>query len=460
MPAGLDNLKHLVVLMMENRSFDHMLGFLQSDTYPIEGLAAVPANPPAIGEEPVPVTSDARASGDLNPDPGHDFANVNVQIFGNPQGVAGQDSMQGFVRDYALVSNDPAHGANIMKCFNERSLPVLSTLAKQYAVCDRWYSSLPGPTIPNRMFAHAATSLGSVVQDPDCWNLKTIFEVLDSDPDNPNDYRIYHHGFGTILLTVQHLLADQHGFREYNQFADDCKNGKLPAYTFIEPRYSDDTSNNSLFLANDQHPNHDVWEGEALIAEVYQSLVKNKGLWKSTLLLILYDEHGGIFDHVLPPSLQPPYLPPSTDPPFQFDRLGLRVPAVLVSPYIKPATIDSTPYEHSSIVATVRKLFAPKAGPLTVRDAAAKTFDGIFNLEEPRTDVVSFPDALAAAPVSLPGPRQPTELAMTMAGAMQRALQKVGKVPPQSLESIYTSTDATNFIRAAAQAHPGNNDGN
>jgi phospholipase C len=449
-------IKHLVVLMMENRSFDHMLGFLQSDTFKIEGIASGASNPPATGDLPVVASPDALASGDLNPDPGHDLINVNVQIFGNQQGIPDGPLMQGFVRDYALVSNDVAHGNKIMKCFNERSLPVLSTLARQYAVCDHWFSSVPGPTIPNRMFAHAATSLGSVVQDPDCWNLKTIYEVLDSDPNNPSDYRIYHHNFGTILLTVQHLVHDQHGFREYNQFDSDCRNGDLPAYTFIEPRYSDDTSAGSLFVASDQHPNHDVWEGEALIAEVFHSIVKNKSLWQSTLLLIVYDEHGGIFDHVPPPALTQPFLPASVDPAFSFDRLGIRVPAVLVSPFIKPGTIDSTQYEHSSIVATVRKLFAPSAGPLTVRDAAAKTFEGILNLDTARNDVPIFPDAVAAGPTPPSGPRQPTELAITMAESMQRALQHQGIVPTQNLNSMYTSADATNFMRAAAQSQKGN----
>jgi phospholipase C len=449
-------IKHLVVLMMENRSFDHMLGFLQSDAYKIEGLAGGWSNPSATDGLPVQATPDARASGDLNPDPGHDFVNVNVQIFGNQQGTPDRPLMQGFVRDYALVSNDAVHGNNIMKCFDERSLPVLSTLAKQYAVCDHWFSSVPGPTIPNRMFAHAATSLGSVVQDPDCWNLKTIYEVLDSDPNNPNDYRIYHHNFGTILLTVQHLVHDQHGFREFNQFDADCRKGDLPAYTFIEPRYSDDTSGGSLFVCNDQHPNHDVWEGEALIADVFHSIVRNKALWESTLLLIVYDEHGGIFDHVSPPALTPPLLPASVNPPFAFDRLGVRVPAVLVSPFIEVGTINASQYEHSSIVATVRKLFAPAAGPLTVRDAVAKTFEGILNRDTPRTDVPKFPDAVKARPAAPAGPRQPTELAITMAQLMQRALQHQGAAPPQNLETIYSSSDATDFIRTAAQSQKGN----
>src|ERR1700722_16591965 len=127
--------QHLVVLMLENRSFDHMLGLLKSPTYDIDGLDGTETNPSAIdGAPPVVVTPDARTVHDLNPDPGHDFLNVNVQIFGNAAGAQSGPPMQGFVQDYALVSDQAAHGANIMKCFTAATLPVLSTLAKEYAV--------------------------------------------------------------------------------------------------------------------------------------------------------------------------------------------------------------------------------------------------------------------------------------------------------------------------------------
>jgi len=139
--------RHLVVLMLENRSFDHMLGFLQSPEYPIEGLTGNEINPSAAeGGLPVVVSRDAHSVHDLNPDPGHDFIDVNVQIFGNKDGIPGGPTMQGFVQDYALVSNHVEQGANVMKCFTADTLPVLSTLAQQYAVCDHWYSSVPGPT--------------------------------------------------------------------------------------------------------------------------------------------------------------------------------------------------------------------------------------------------------------------------------------------------------------------------
>src|SRR5215469_11666295 len=142
--------RHLVVLMLENRSFDHMLGFLKSDDYAIEGLNGDETNDPVNDNElPVRVSRDAHSAHDLNPDPGHDFIDVNVQIFGNKDGTPNGALMRGFVRDYALVSNHAEQGANIMKCFSVNTLPVLSTLAREFAVCDHWYSSVPGPSIPN-----------------------------------------------------------------------------------------------------------------------------------------------------------------------------------------------------------------------------------------------------------------------------------------------------------------------
>ncbi len=246
--------------------------------------------------------------------------------------------MKGFVRNYATINATHRHGASVMKCFAPASLPVLTTLATQFAVCDRWFSSVPGPTVPNRMFTHGGWSLGLVEPDPDLHDLKTIFEVFDREM--RGDYRIYHHDGFTVLLSVGHLIEDQHGFRDYNRFVSDCAKGDLPAYTIIEPRYANDTLTGSFFAANDQHPNHDVMEGERLIRDVYTAIRGNDALWPSTLLLIVHDEHGGIFDHVPPPAIAAwdPTLPG-----FKFDRLGVRVPAVLVSPFIPPRTIMSTP---------------------------------------------------------------------------------------------------------------------
>jgi phospholipase C len=443
---------HLVVLMLENRSFDHMLGFLRSPEYPIDGLSGDEANPSSDGGPDVRVSHNALAAGDLNPDPGHDFEDVNVQLFGNRAPVAGAPAtMKGFVRSYATIDATSRHGASIMKCFAPSSLPILSTLAREYAVCERWFSSVPGPTIPNRMFAHAGTSLYRVVPDPDLSGLHTIFERFDTDAAfHAADYRIYHQDGFTLLLTVPHLIEDRHGFRDYNRFAEDCRHGDLPAYTFIEPRYVNDARAGSFFAANDQHPDHDVMEGERLIRDVYLAIRRNDTLWHSTLLLITYDEHGGIYDHVPPPDI-PATGDPSVDNTFMFDRLGLRVPAVLVSPYIAPRTIVRTQFEHSSIIGTVRKLFGPGSLPLG-RDATAATFgfETIPHVDTPRTDRIRFPRRLASA-AAPPGDTRATELARLMVRQTHRGLRRVGLRPSIDAERVISDQQASDYMRAAAR---------
>jgi phospholipase C len=453
--------RHLIVLMLENRSFDHMFGFLKSETYDIDGLTGGETNSSAVdGDPPIQVTRDARTVHDLNPDPGHDFINVNMQIYGNSAGQQTGPTMQGFVQDYALVSNQAAHGANIMKCFTAETLPVLSTLAAQYAVCDHWFSSVPGPTIPNRLFGHGAHSAGSLVQDiavaPS--KLKTIFEVMD-DPNNPNTFRIYIDG-SSVLLANLYLIHNQSGFHSYSEFRSDCLKGDLPAYTFIEPRYDDDPDNGRF--SRSQHPDFPVDEGEGLIAEVYTAL-RDSPLWEDSLLLIVYDEHGGIFDHKLPPRLTPdpqfPPVPASTDPPFAFDRLGVRVPAVFVSPYIKAGTIITQQFDHCSIVATVRKLFCIDKAPFNWREAQAATFDEILNLptDQVRKDRVVLPNPVVSPPLAgaarakiPPAIRKPTDLTIAMAKAMEYSMETLGLKPTMRVSQIYTAQDATNYLRQAA----------
>jgi len=450
--------EHLVVLMMENRSFDHMLGFLRTDDYPIEGLdpTNAPTNDPGTGDPAVPVTRDALTVSDLNPDPAHDFLNVNVQIFGNKGGTPAGPLMQGFVKDYIAVSNDPQKGSRVMKCFTAKTLPVLSTLAQKYAICDHWFSAVPGSTIPNRLFAHAAHSGGSLTQDAILapLKLKTIFEVMD-DPENPYSYRIYTGtAGGSILLTNLYLIHNQSGFHPYSEFKNDCAKGDLPAYTFIEPRYDDDVQNG--VYANSQHPDFPVDEGETLIAEVYSAL-RNSPLWQTTLLLIVYDEHGGIFDHVPPPTLAPdpqfPAVPASSNPSFQFDRLGVRVPAVLVSPLIRSGTIITKRFDHCSIVATVRKLFCLDKTPFNWREAQAATFDDVLNLTPAnvRNDKVvpPAPFASAGAPPR-PKVRTPSDLTMYMAQGMQAAADALGVTLNAHVSDIYSAQDAVNFLRQAS----------
>ncbi len=399
MPAPLDQIKHLVVLMMENRSFDHMLGFMAAPDYPIDGLTGSETNPNSQ-EKDVPVTDDADFSGGLTPDPGHHFPDVNLQIFGNYEGRNdGGPLMKGFVVSYEKHTHDVGKSARIMNCFSPDKVPVLSTLARQYAVCDRWFSSVPGPTLPNRSYMHSATSIGRVDMSP-IWRDEstTIYELLDKFGVSA---KIYYHDW-SVAMTFK-MLADGQSkwFGLFDDFNRACSKNTLPAYSFIEPRYNAQDAGSQVFEANDQHPDHNVADGEQLIKDVYNAIRKNPDVWASTLLVITYDEHGGLYDHVTPPATVNPDGKIAQDtgenvatiPPFDFTRLGIRVPTVLVSPYITPGTIDSAVYDHTSIIATARKLFLganADSNFLTARDKQANTFEHVLTLAQARTDTVTF----------------------------------------------------------------------
>lgn len=387
MTNSFDKIQNFVVLALENRSFDHMLGFLKRDGFGVDGLSGnetVPVDPTVPGGAVVSVTDNANYRGDFNldpaneksfVDPNHDVSAVAEQLFGDPP------TNRGFVLNYRKQpKNTDAHARNIVRCFSADKLPVLTTLVKEFAVCDHWHSSVPGPTWPNRLFLHAASSGGHIdnnLHEAD-YDIDTIYDRLDA---ANKSWRIYFHDLPqSIALT--HLQRDfviRRGFRLFGDFIEAARVGLLPAYSFIEPRYSDFFS----LKANDQHPPHDVALGEHLIADVYEA-VRSSPQWEQTLLVVTWDEHGGIYDHEPPPNTVDPD-PAATarvNSGFTFDRLGVRVPTVLISPYIKRGKIDSTIYDHTSLLATVEKRFALAA--LTQRDATANTFENVLELADAR----------------------------------------------------------------------------
>ena len=407
MAAGLDNLKHIVVLMMENRSFDHMLGFAQSDAWQIDGLKGDESNADSQGEIAT-VSDDARYAGDFTPDPGHAVFDTLTQLYGDPIAPVTQDpTMSGFVRSYEGKNLGPQDAHRIMKCFPPDRLPTLVSLAQQFCVCDRWFSSVPGPTFPNRAYAHGATSVGRVDMGVDWLDMsKTLYELL---AENNLDSRIYYHD-STMAMTFKGLMNQGKYFDQIDDFYSDCSKNRLPVYSFLEPRYSNsvDDSTNTFLSASDQHPDHNVEEGELLIHRVFNAVWNNPAVRNSTLLVVVYDEHGGLYDHVPPPKTVNPDgknwngSADATDPPFDFTRLGVRVPAVLISPYIKAGTIDHNVYDHSSITATVCKLFLKNVAnaSLTNRDRQANTFEGNITLNVPRAVEPTFTPLPLQAPIN------------------------------------------------------------
>ncbi len=300
----------------------------------------------------------------------------------------------------------------IMACMDPDTVPVLATLARNFTVCSRWFSSVPGATWPNRNFAHCGSSAGTVDIAAGFYNESTIFDRVE---EAGRDWAIYRDPDSVAQVMAFDALwtADRTPrWRLIDDFADDVAAGRLPAYTFIEPCHSGDRSNS-------QHPGNndydggvdsagrvDFQRGETLIADVYEAL-RTWEHFDKTLLVVTYDEHGGFYDHVAPPTdAVPPGPPVPADsrrliqwflrqPPVDFDFtiLGPRVPAIVIGGRV-PHRPESTRFDHSAIPATVRRLFAPGSESLSRREAVSNTFDGLATLATGRGSDPGSPDAL------------------------------------------------------------------
>jgi phospholipase C len=411
-----DLIKHIVVLMMENRSFDHLLGFMKSEDGTIRGVLGDDYSNTTTAGTMVPVTDGAAYQGRLF-DPGHEFADVFFQMYGKPVGaVAGDPDMSGFAQNYEQQAG-AGRGGDVMRCFRPAQLPVLSALARSYAVCDAWFSSIPGPTLPNRAFAHFGTSFGRLDMSPDYFRAQpSIYQRLRQAGKQGKIY-YYDQASGTQGLTF--LLSDQSKFFGLlGDFKRDCKKDTLPDYVFIEPNYKDHDG----ILACDQHPDNNVRAGDNFIREIYEAIRQNDKVWKSTVFLVVWDEHGGLFDHEIPPAVSHLDGFRSTSPPFAFDRLGVRVPAVVISPYVEAGTVDHTVYEHASIPATVTEQFIgdPQVNAPFAREKWAATYLHLLQDQPPRTDWPSF-----VAPVKVARSRTHALAARPAAPELSRPLSSL-----------------------------------
>jgi phospholipase C len=441
-------IEHVVVLMLENRSFDHLLGYLPHPDPAFDGLggAGVFTNPGWAGGPPVAASPDAKVVLPFGPDHSHDA--VMEQLAPDR---AGNPTNQGFVTSYERKGRglDPpqfggllgplanwwlsrsagsaqpvtGRGPLAMACQPPGQMPVLGRLASEFAVCTRWFCSVPGETWPNRNFAHAATSDGETAIQIRPYTNRTIFEVLE---DNGADWRIYHDDTPQVwAFPALWDTPERHAkWFPLDHFTRHVAAGELTAYTFIEPNHrpplhtlDHDPLIGIPDVSNSQHPENnlvsnaaydsfsltgdcDLARGERLIATVYEALRANPEVFGRTLLLVTYDEHGGLYDHVPPPTGVPsPGGAPSgvgrvqralfyrKTRAFDFTMLGPRVPAVVISPQVRAGTVDTGTYDHASIPATLRTLFAPGASPLTRRDAWAAPFHELASLPAARTDL-------------------------------------------------------------------------
>jgi phospholipase C len=408
--------QHVFVLMLENRSFDHMLGF--STVSGRDAETGVPTQVDGLtGNESNffngSIYTVLKSADVVMPaDPGHEFTNVLEQLCGRgttyPSGGAYPAiNKSGFVASYAATGGSAAPGT-VLKCFAPEQLPILTALAREFAVCDNWHASMPGPTWPNRMFVHAASSggldhsptTGEIVQ----WETIGGFQfkagtIFDSLRKKAVNYRLYAGDDFPMVAALKGIsLFDIH---HYCEFAQDLRQESFPyGYVFIEPSYD---VLNEYRNSTSQHPLTDITLGEALIKETYEAL-RGSALWETSVLIITWDEHGGFYDHVNPPAA---VAPGDSEPKgehnqygFTFEQYGPRVPALVISPLIPKNTIDHRLYDHASIPAMLNALFG--VGFLTARDARANCPDKLLSLPAARQDtpaLLSSPPAAAARPV-------------------------------------------------------------
>lgn len=347
-----DNLKkidHVVVLLMENRSFDHMLGYLKLEAgrEEVDGLAADMSN--SFKGKSYPVHHlDSTVLG-KDQDPCHDGDCVAEQL---------SNGNAGFVSNYAAHHpNDPDPGI-VMGYYDGSDLPLYDHLAREFTICDRWFCSVDGATWPNRLYAVTGRADGSKGNKRiPIYSLPSFVRHLDA---QRVSWRWYCHDVATLRVTDEKYRVGSFSHFAYfdrrspfarKSFLDDAAEGNLAAVSWIDPNFVD-VSFVGPSGSNDDHPPSDVMSGQELVLKLYNAVI-NSPRWDKTMLVITYDEHGGFFDHV-------PTLPAEDDNP-KFRRYGLRVPALVVSPWVERGKVSSTVFDHTSIIKTILLRFCRKA---------------------------------------------------------------------------------------------------
>lgn len=457
---------NIFVFMLENHSFDHLLGF--SGLPGVKGLTGDESNTVSSTGKSYKVVENANDPMPIGP--GHEFMDTLGQLCGTtvanpfPKGPYPTISNSGFIDSYVEMgastatssAADQPQASDVMHCCNSaQQVPVLYWLAKEFAVCDTWYSSMPGPTWPNRLFAMGGSSAG-LDDSPSTgetveWEFITGFKyengsIFDAVQNNNHNYRCYNdfwnkydsrslgqHTTGSFAIVsgLDHIsVAEVHGF---DHFAQDI-NGQYPyQYTWIEPNYGN--ADEDFAGGSSQHPVDSLAAGEAMLQDLYQTL-RTSPYWATSLLIVTYDEHGGFYDHVAPPAAVKPgdkIYPSLNTNGFDFSQYGIRVPAVVISPRIPAGTVDHTVYDHTSIMRTVEKVLG--FGHLTERDHKANDLRGLMSLATPRY-----------APARVDGPEVVVEIADAYGVPLPPTIN-----PDYSMKVLPERGNIHGFVRIAAK---------
>jgi phospholipase C len=434
---ALRTLKHIVVVMMENRSFDHMLGYLSLEgMQEVDGLTGTEFNLDADGDVIAVHAFDAEANKVIRPgealqkrlDPDHSPKGVQIQL--GPGYTNGGPPNGGFVKSF-IESRKAADNVTKdlwsvpMGYYTSKDLPVYDHLARQYCVCDQWHASIPGDTWPNRLYAttgrkgEKVTADGlwkAITDEPPLRRLRSmpLYDVPAFVRQlGPKQWRWYSHDPGTLRLVdsryrdMANPMRENFAFFDRRKidfltkrleapivsgasFLDDAARGTLPQVSWIDPNFVDLSvlETNS----NDDHPPSDIRAGQGFVFDVYDALLHSPH-WQDTMLVVTYDEHGGFYDHVTPPAL------PAQDPARpEFTTYGVRVPALIVGPRVPrqvlkapaAAAADGAHFDHTALIKTILLAFArdPAAAlaKMPLRVQRAPHLGGLV-LDEARDDI-------------------------------------------------------------------------
>jgi phospholipase C len=398
---ALADIDTIIIVIMENRSFDHMLGYLNlpgPNRIPCEGLQGDPqwlarvtniedgvSYPPHLLDQTVQTIAD----------PNHSRQPIADQI-----NTPAKGAMRGFVKSYAEdTSPRPAQLDRVMGYYDARAVPVFDFFARNFVTCDHWFAALPAGTQPNRLMAMAGESH---IADNSSLGLPHQYLVYDWLRDHHVDWCVYQWGaffpFFTLdaprlpgILASLTLTPGSGNFRRYSHFAASWASQEpMPSVIFIEPEYGDGPHN----APNDDHPPTGVAKGQAFLADIYNTLISNPVRWAKTMMLVYYDEHGGFFDHV------PPLPIPTSAGGFPYATSGVRVPAFIVSPQVAAGRVFNENLDHTAMLQLLDDRFAPGEGYSLAVNARQGLIGRLHDVLEPpsaQPRVPQLPHAVTSA---------------------------------------------------------------
>ncbi|MDB4943933.1 MAG: Acid phosphatase [Labilithrix sp.] len=415
-PTALDMLREIeavVVVMMENRSFDHFFGALQRDAKyaskaTVAGTKGTETNPAPSGA----AVKTYKAGTYTLASPPHSFAACHAQLDGGKN-------------DKFVIEHAGKNQNEVMAWYDRGQIPFYYWLADNFTVCDHWYASVLGPTWPNRFYLHAGTSSGKKDNTPILSGApETIWDQLKKAGKTAKNYHAGKSGFFSSAFPTK-IKAGINPMKKMDEFFADAKAGKLPSVSYIDPDYS----------VSDDHPAHDIRLGQTFVASIYKALTASPQ-WGKCLLVITYDEHGGFWDHVAPPAA------PDDDP--EFKHFGFRVPAIVVGPTVKKGYVSSKPYDHTSVLATLKERFG--LDDLTTRSAKANDLTDVFDLAKhgkpsapPASPPMIMMDAAALATI---GENSQEEIEAAIAA---------GEVPDSAVDLRSDEDRIASWLRAAEE---------